>query len=426
MAKNKFYMWVLYCVLFCWCGSALAKTHYTHAKSHKTSTKKSRSFFSRRQPVNIPITGLQPNRDTTVFDHRVLALLQNWHLPGASITIMKNNQILLSHGYGYADLETQTPVQPYSRFRIASVSKAITAVAILQLVQQGKLHLSDHAYDLLNQLEPLNSESERAQIYQITLKNLLQMSSGWATSGSGSPDPMFGPWTLRMGRLLDYHMPPDCLTAARMMMSIPMQFKPGNSYSYSNLNYCMLGLIINHTSGMESDIGYQDYVRKNLLEPFGIYDMQIGDSDAALRLENEVKYYHSGGYDSGSVSGLPYSNTNILRKNFSDGGWVASSPSLAKFLQALQHHQILNEAMIEQMVEKPSFQQRPNAYFAMGWSVRYMRGHRYVFKTGSFTGTYALVVMSDDGTSYAALFNSKPYDRARFINQLQSILLSVS
>lgn len=433
MPKIKLGWYSFLCIALLLNYSVVNATSY-HSKKYKTAKKITLKRTVRpivRKPsscsplCNLPVTNAQGIvTSPDVFDKRVLALLQRWQIPGGSITVMRNDQIVVSRGYGYGDLENQIPAKPDSVFRIASVSKAITSVAILQLVQQGKLDLDDKAYGVLNQLAPLHGDMARNQIYQVTVKNLLQMSSGWSTSGSGAPDPMFGPWTLRMAKLLDYDMPPDCLNAARLMMSIPMQFRPGAGYSYSNINYCMLGLIINRVTGLQGDIGYQNYIRQTILEPQGIYSMQIGESDPMNRTTNEVKYYRNGGYDTGSMSGLPYSTTNIIRKNFSDGGWIATSKDLAKFLQALQHYRILNKQMLETMTERPEFQHQPEKYFAMGWSVRYLNGHRYVYKTGSFTGTYALVVMKDDGTSYAAVFNSKPWDRGRFIAQLQSILFS--
>ena len=384
------------------------------------------AFSSIPLTANIPITGENSIQEPPDFDRRIVQLLQRFQIPGAAVAIIKDNQIVLSHGYGWADIENQLPVQPNSLFRVASVSKAITAVAILQLIEQGKLNLESKVFDVLSDLRPLNNTLAKPHIKQITVRNLLQMSSGWYSSGSRNLDIMFGPWSSRIKQLLNYQVPPDCQTATQLMMALPTHYTPGTQYSYSNINYCMLGLILNRVTGSEGNVGYENYVQKQLLEPLGITDMHLGDTAWENRDAGEVKYYAYSGNEEmePNVDGLPYSYTQILKKNYADGGWVASALSLAKFAHAVGNSQLISSKMIQAMTTKPTFQTKVYSYFGMGWSIKYIHGHRYMYKTGSFTGTSALIVHGDNGTSYAAVFNTKPYDRSRFYNQLESILFS--
>ena len=278
----------------------------------------------------IPVTG-NPSPTPSKFDQRFIALMRAWHIPGATIAIMKHGKIIMSRGYGWSDITSRQEMQPGALFRIASVSKTITAVAILKLVQEHRLSLDDKVFNILNNMYPLAGNYVNPRLYQITVRDLLQMASGWYTEGPGSFDPMFGPWSSRAISLLGGRIPPDCLPATRLMMNVPLASRPGTRFSYSNLNYCMLGLIINKVNGQKyGAAGYEAYVKQNVLAPLGIQDMQLGRTQLYNRATGEVKYYGSDTSSNGNIDGLPYGNSDILLKNFSDGGWIASAPDLAK------------------------------------------------------------------------------------------------
>ena len=112
------------------------------------------------------------------FSHQFVKFIKKWDIPGAEVAIIKNNYLVLARGYGWADVKQSYPIQPDSLFRIASVSKAITAVAILKLVQNGQLSLDDKAFKILNNLKPQGKRRINAKVYNISIRNLLQMSSG--------------------------------------------------------------------------------------------------------------------------------------------------------------------------------------------------------------------------------------------------------
>jgi len=374
----------------------------------------------------VPITG-DPSSFPTHFDQHFVALMHAWHIPGATVAIMKHGKLIMARGYGWSDMSSRQIMQPDALFRIASVSKTLTAVAILKMVQQHQLKLNDKVFNILNDLTPLNGHYINPRLYQITVRDLLEMTSGWYTDGPHSLEPMFGPWTSHSIYLLGGKIPPDCEPAARLMMTIPLAFRPGTRFSYSNLNYCMLGLIINKLNGQRyGAAGYEAYVRQNILTPLGITDMQLGRTQLYNRAPGEVKYYayQMPGYN--NIDGFPYSNSDILLKNFADGGWIASAPDLAKYLQALSTYKILDSRMMYAMLAKPAYARKNNNYFSMGWTVQTIRGHRYWSKHGSFTGTIAQIIQKDDGTSYVALFNTQPGSKVQFINQVQRVLLSYS
>lgn len=379
----------------------------------------------------VPIHCSHISESNKFFNSKFIAFMQKWQVPGSSIAVMKNHEMVLSCAYGWANVNERKPMQPDSVLRIGSVSKTITALAIMQLVQAHQLDLDDKVFAVLDNLKPFSHSKVSPQIYQITLRNLLQMSAGWYTDRPQDYDPLIGPWSNDMLEKLHYQIPPTCVDAARVMMSMPLQFTPGSEYSYSNLNYCLLGLVINkviHQSGAQA---YLSYVQNHLLKPIGINDMQLGSTLYKNRAAKEVKYYFFGNKDLYTdiervLDGLPYSHAKFLENNYADGGWIASAPSLVNILQAFYDQKIIPADLVETMLEKPSYAVNDSDHPGMGWDkIAFTNGQRYYTKTGSFTGTKAYVKQNAAGVSYAVLFNSKPEKGDEFIKQLDEQLASI-
>ncbi len=406
-------------------------------KSNKTSksSKSSKSSRSSRSSktihpaskANYPISG-QWVSAMQGFDHSFVQFLRKWRMPGASVAIMKHGKLVFARGYGYADERHKHPIQPFSLFRIASVSKAVTAIAIMKLVQDGYLSLDTPVFRLLDDIKPVLDRNINPRIYQVTVRDLLQISSGWASRGQGGFDPMFGPWPARFSKNVPGGTPASCLNTTRMMMTWPMHYRPGSSQSYINLDYCLLGLVINKvTRTPYGHEGYQNYVVNHILRPLGIYDMRIGSTRWSEKSWNEVRYYRYP-RNANSSTYLPYSNEDILKKNFSNGGWVASSPDIARLIYALAQGHILRAPYLQEMLTHPSFKSGEGTYFAMGLKVfKRPEGRHYWVMTGSFTGTNAYVLRKANDTVVAVLFNSRPDAGSlfgRFRPELKRLLLS--
>ena len=84
------------------------------------------------------------------FDRHITSLMNKYRIPGGAVAVAKNGKLVLAHGYGMADVEAHQTVSPDSLFRVASLSKPFTAVAVLKLVEQGKLHLDDKPFSMLH------------------------------------------------------------------------------------------------------------------------------------------------------------------------------------------------------------------------------------------------------------------------------------
>ena len=120
------------------------------------------------------------------FDAEMDAFMQPRSIPGGALAVVKNRRLVYAKGYGWADREQKVPVAPESLFRIASISKPFTAVAVLQLVESGRLSLDATAFGLLGFDQ---TKAADPRLFQITINHLLHHTGGWKRESSG--DPMF-------------------------------------------------------------------------------------------------------------------------------------------------------------------------------------------------------------------------------------------
>ena len=215
------------------------------------------------------------------YDRIMPALLAEWNVPGASVAVVKDERLVFARGYGLADTSSRSPVQPRHRFRIASISKPVTAVAVLTLVEAGELRLEDRPFDLLD-LAPLPGTARDPRLAQVSIRHLLQHAGGWDRAVSG--DPMFRPRTV--ARAAGVASPPELEITMGYMLGRPLDFDPGARFAYSNFGYAVLGEVIERVTGMR----YDDYVR-GLLARAGVTSMALGKTRYADRHDDEVTYY---------------------------------------------------------------------------------------------------------------------------------------
>ena len=171
------------------------------------------------------------------------------HLPGVAYGIVVDGKLIYKGSIGYTDVEKKIPVTSSSLFRIASMSKSFTCLAILKLRDEGKLNLDDPAYLYIPELK--NLKYPTADALPITIRHLM-------THGAGFPED--NPWGDR--QLADTDK--DLLEMIGKQLSFSNA--PGIAFEYSNLGFALQGKIITEVTGMP----YQDYIRKNIFEPLGM------------------------------------------------------------------------------------------------------------------------------------------------------------
>ncbi len=171
------------------------------------------------------------------------------HFPGISFGIVVDGELVYKNSYGYTDIAKQTPASSSSLFRIASMSKSFTCMAILKLRDEGRLDLDDPAYLYIPELK--NLKYPTADSPPISIRHLMSHSAGF---------PEDNPWGDR--QLADNDKDLMEFINNQITFSNP----PGIAYEYSNLGFALQGKIITKVSGMR----YQDYIKKNILEPLGM------------------------------------------------------------------------------------------------------------------------------------------------------------
>lgn len=330
---------------------------------------------------------------------------------GAALAVGRQGKLVYARGFGYADTDKGLPVQPRSRFRIASISKPITAAAILRLIAMGKLKLDSHAFDLLD-LEPSAGKESDPRLKKITIRQLLQHTAGWDQYQSF--DPMFRP--LAIAKELGTKAPPQAEQVVRYMLGQKLEFEPGSRFVYSNFGYCVLGRVIEKVSGKP----YETFVKEQVLAPLGIRDMEIGKTLETAK--DEVHYYDENDGTGRPVVGprgkkvpTPY-GTWYLEAMDAHGGWIASAPDLVRFASALERGELarlLGPAGVKAFAMPPPGPLGLNAkgktkksYYGLGWQVTYDgAGQPNLWHTGSLDGTSTILVHRPDGLSWAVLFN---------------------
>ncbi len=361
-------------------------------------------------PTNFPVSG-EYHLGMGPFDRAMIRLMEKWDMPGGALAVMRDEEVLLARGYGFADLQSEDLVQPGALFRIASISKPVTAVAVLKLVGEGKLDLDTPAFQLLDEIQPPDLADIDPRIEMITVRHLLEHSGGW--DSSVSPDPMFQ--VREIAEEMGTNPPADCPTIIGYMLSQPLDFDPGSRYAYSNFGYCVLGRVIEAVSGQT----YQDYVLTHVLEPIGIQDMRLGHSLLAEQAEGEVRYYAREPEQTSAVfpeilEPVPWPYGGFyLEAMDSHGGWIASALDLARFAAALDvdnPQAVLKAGSLALMVTRPNIPQWEGAssYYALGWHVRPGMRNEIIWHTGSLPGSTGVLYRAADGLVWAALFNSHP------------------
>jgi N-acyl-D-amino-acid deacylase len=341
------------------------------------------------------------------FDELMTEFIEKSGYPGASLAVARDAKVVYARGFGLADRDAKLALKPDALFRISSISKPITATAILQLVERGKLSLDSKVIDVLALRPPPRGFDERWK--KITIRHLLEHRAGW--DSKKSEDPMFlSPLIVREIGGPHPAMPNTIIT---YMLRRPLDFEPGEKFVYSNFGYCLLGRVIERVSKQT----YEGYVKKNVLAPLGIKNMRLGRSLYLHRAPGEVKYHGNRHVPAvlGPLMGKPTPAAYggfCLEAMDSHAGWLASASDLLRFTLAFEDPKrckILKKETVEEMFARPSSEDEKKPFwYAKGWLVRPMpRGERIYWHDGAFEGSAGMVVRRPDRIAFAILLNCR-------------------
>lgn len=355
--------------------------------------------------------------ETKRFDQTIERFMRQWEIKGASLAVMKDGKLIYSKGYGYADEENDIKTDVNHIFRIASVSKLITAVGIMKLVENGKLSLDSKVFGedgILNDTT-LYAPIKDKRVKNITVEQLLRHQAGFTTRYG---DPMFN--SVSIAKKMNEPAPADLNTVIRFVLSRRLGFTPGTSTSYSNVGYGILSKVIEKVSGTE----YERYMQDSVLYPAGCYDMHLARNTYENRYLNEVRYYEQADAElikacDGRDTLLPRSNGgNNIEALYGAGGWVASPTELLLFLAAIDgddaYPDILSRESIEAMTSCPGYS------LPIGWMNANSRGDWW--RSGTLAGTSAMVKHQRDGFCWAFVTNTSNWTGPRFPQKIDNMV----
>lgn len=337
-------------------------------------------------PVNQPNTIPQ-------IDDGVRDFMARFDVPGLSLAIVKDGKLIYAKGYGFADQLAGQFVDTASLFRIASLSKPITAVAIMKLVEEGKLSLNAKVFGAGSILgTEYGTQPYQNNITNITVQHLLQHTAGgWANDAN---DPMFTNASMTAQELISWTID-----------NRPLTNTPGTAYAYSNFGYNILGRVIEKVTGKT----YEQYVTNDILKPVGITRMSIAGNTEANRKPGEVKYYGQNGQN-------PYIY-NVSRMD-AHGGWLATAKDLMRLMVAVDGFNTKPDILSGTSINTMTTGSSANATYAMGWMVNSQNNW---WHTGSLPGTATMMARSSTGYSWAILTNTRSMD-ANFGGEMDQLI----
>jgi CubicO group peptidase (beta-lactamase class C family) len=213
-------------------------------------------------PTNQPATGpIVP--ELAPLEQAMADFLAAHRFEAGTLAVMKDSKLVFRQGYGWRDTNFTTVIHPDNLFRLASVSKMLTASSIYKLIAAGKITTSTKIYDYLG-MAPWNGVLGDSRITNITVQNLLDHSGGWNQYTSPVGDPMFR--TIMASTNMGLNYPAAATNVIAWMFSKPLEFTPGTTNVYSNLGYSILGRVIEKASGKP----YMDYIQQDLLGKAGL------------------------------------------------------------------------------------------------------------------------------------------------------------
>jgi len=320
-------------------------------------------------------------------DELVYRYMSQQGVPGATLAVSRDGKLVYAQAYGFADSESGERMKTDTRSRISSISKSITAVAIMKLMEEGKLDLDDHVFgdDGILGNDFGSQRPYRQYVTDLTIKHCLSHHvGGW---GNASNDPTMMRDDLDAQQLLSY-----------IIDYVPLSNPPGTSYAYSNVGFMILGRVIEKITQKT----YEQYVQDEILGPVGITGMEIGGNTLEERKPGESRYHSAGAY-----------TRNFSRRD-ANGGWVATATDLVRLFVHVDGvatvPDLLEGTTIQTMTTPPFDYQR----YALGFNID---GSTWSHG-GSFPGSRSHWIRTGSGVCAAIMVNGDASD-------LQSLLENI-
>jgi len=338
--------------------------------------------------------GQTPAAQPDPVDDYVQAEMQRQQIPGLSLLVARDGKIVLAKGYGLANVELQVPVKPETVFQSGSVGKQFTATAVMMLVEDGKIRLDDPVTKYL--------KDAPATWKQVTIRELLSHTAG------------FGDYPKKFDFRKEYTEAEEL----KIVEGIPLAFTPGTKWSYSNLGYLTLGVLIHQVTGEF----YGDFLQQRIFGPLGMTTTRI-ISEADIIPNRAAGYRLVKGQLKNQEWVSPTVNTTA------DGSLYFSILDLAKWDAALYTEKLLKRSSFEQMwtVAKLTNGQPNSGQYGFGWSIEVKDGHRVLDHGGAWQGFETHISRYvDDKLTVVVLTNLADANPGRIADHVAEVYLSAA
>ncbi len=297
--------------------------------------------------------------------------MQRQRIPGVSLAVVKDGQIILAKGYGYANLEHQVRVKPETIFQSGSMGKQFTATAVMMLVEEGKINLDERISKYLGDVP----ETWR----DITVRHLLTHTAGL----TDYPDDF------------DFRRDYTEDELLKRAQAITPAFKPGEKWQYSNLGYVTLGILIHKVSGKF----YGDLLQERIFKPLGMTTARI-ISEADI-IPNRAAGYH---FVKNELKNQDWVSPTL--NTTADGALYFTVLDLAKWDGALYSEKLLKKSSLDQMWTPVRLNNNRTTDYGFGWSLSQINGHRIIEHGGAWQGfTSYIARYADDKLTVIVLDN---------------------
>ena len=315
------------------------------------------------------------------FSDHMEGLVSMDQFSGAALVAWQG-EVVLEKVYGLADRDRKILIETDTLFNLGSMNKMFTAVAILQLVEDGRLSLEDRLVDVY----PDYPNQDVAE--EVTIHQLLTHTSGMGDCFTGD----FFTTPVDQLRTLEGYLP--------LFVSKPLQFAPGSQYGYSNEGYIVLGLVIEKVTGEE----YDAYVRENIFQPAGMKDT---GSYALDEPREDMAIGYTTQDAEGNDTGVLVENTSLMPiKGTSAGGGFSTLRDLYRFSQSLLANELLDAETTKDLL-KGKVVIRENVLAAYGFMDKVIAGQRVLGQGGNAPGVCNLLeIYPDLGTVVIILSNT--------------------
>jgi CubicO group peptidase (beta-lactamase class C family) len=295
--------------------------------------------------LSATLAGGQPRGRLTAEFDRIISSQFKAQEPGGVVLVARKGEVIYRRAFGVANLELDAPMREEMVFNVGSITKQFSAVAVLQLAEQGKLSLGD---EITKYLPDYPAGGQR-----ITLENLL-------THTAGIPGSEPAAMTSLQGRK-DLVSLPEIINTFR---NRPLDFAPGAKWGYSNNGYMLLGAVVEKVSG----VTYAEYLRKNIFEPAGMTRTLFGDDQLIVK-NRAASYVYSR-----AESRFLNARNDKLETAYSAGAIQSTAEDLFKWNQALTSHRLIKKESLEKARTEYRLPGGKGTHYGYGWFVGNIQG----------------------------------------------------